>query len=295
LSVTLASALAQEGVDHEVVVVDDGSGDETAARLAYLGDRRVRVVPNEGPRGVAAARNRGLAEARGEWVAFLDDDDLWAPVKLRGQLSAARAADADFAYAAAVVVDERYVPFHSPALPAAEDLAAELRRANVLPAGSSNVIARAKLLRALGGLDERFSELDDWDLWLRLAHAARAAECRDVLIAYVEHTGNMPSSRQTDLIAELDLLVRKHADADPPIRVEPDELDFERWLARGHGRAGRRLVAARAYAAAAVRHRTPSDAARALRVLAAGQPRRFGPVSAVPDPEWLAAYRRSGQ
>ena len=290
---TLASALGQEGVDHEVVVVDDGSRDETAARLADLPDRRMRVVSNERARGVAASRNRALAEARGEWVAFLDDDDLWAPLKLRSQLAAARAAGADFAYAAAVVVDERYVPFHAPALPDPDRLAEELRRANVVPAGSSNVIARAELLRAVGGLDERFGELDDWDLWLRLAHAGRAAVCPEVLVAYVEHAGNMPTARQTDLMAELDLLTRKHAAAEPPIRVAPDQLDYARWVARGHGRAGRRLAAARVYAEVAVSHRSPGDAARALRVLAAGQPRRFRRADAVPDPEWLAAYRRA--
>lgn len=293
LSVTLASALAQEDVDHEVVVVDDGSRDETAARLAELRDERVRVVTNERPRGVAAARNQALGEAQGEWVAFLDDDDLWAPLKLRAQLAAADAAGADFAYAAAVVVDQRYVPFHTPALPEPESLPVELRRANVMPAGSSNVIARGELLRAVGGLDERFGELDDWDLWLRLAHAGRAAVCREVLVAYVEHAGNMPTARHTDVMAELDLLVRKHAAAEPPIPVAPDRLDYARWVARGHGRAGRRLAAARAYAAAAVRHRSPGDAARALRVLAAGQPRRFRRANAVPDPDWLTAHRRA--
>ena len=293
MSVTLASALGQEGVDHEVVVVDDGSRDETAARLADVRDRRLRVVSNERPRGVATARNRALAEVRGKWVAFLDDDDLWAPLKLRAQLAAAGAAGADFAYAAAVVVDERYVPFHGPVLPEPERLATELRRANVMPAGSSNVIARAELVRAVGGVDERFSELDDWDLWLRLAHAGRAAACPEVLVAYVEHAGNMPTARHTDLADELDLLVRKHAAADPPIRVAPDRLDYARWVARGHGRAGRRLAAARAYAAAAVRHRTPADAARALQVLAAGQPRRFRRANGVPDPDWLTAYRQA--
>jgi glycosyltransferase involved in cell wall biosynthesis len=293
LSVTLASALAQRDVDVEVVVVDDGSRDQTAARLAELSDRRLRVVSNEHPRGVAAARNRALAEARGQWLAFLDDDDLWAPKKLRAQLAAAGATGADFAYAAAVVVDERYVPFHEPPLPDPERLAAELSRANVVPAGSSNVIARTELLHAVGGLDERFGELDDWDLWLRLARAGRAAVCPEVLVAYVEHAGNMPTARHTDLLADLDLLMRKHAAAEPPLRVEPDRLDYARWVARGHGRAGRRLAAARAYAGAAVRHRSPGDAARALRVLAAGQPRRFRRAGAVPDPDWLIAYRQA--
>jgi glycosyltransferase involved in cell wall biosynthesis len=293
LSVTLEGAFEQEDVSHEVVVVDDGSPDETRERLAQVRDRRLRVVSSERPCGVAAARNLGLAEARGTWIAFLDDDDLWAPSKLRIQLAAAAAAGADFAYAAAVVVNECYVPFHTPRLPDPATLADELRAANVMPAGSSNVIARADRLREVGGLDERFAELDDWDLWLRLAHAGRAAAVSEVLVAYVEHSANMPLAQRTDLVAELDLLVDKHAAGDPPIRVEPDRLDFARWVARGHGRAGRRVAAARAYAGAAVRHRTLSDAARAARVLFAGQPRRFGRSEAPPSPAWLERYRRA--
>jgi hypothetical protein len=291
--VTLEGALGQDDVNHEVVVVDDGSPDETRERLAQVRDPRLRVVRSERPRGVAAARNVGLAEARGTWVAFLDDDDLWAPSKLRIQLAAAAASRADFAYAAAVVVDERYRAFHLPRLPNPTTLATELRAANVMPAGSSNVIARADLLREVGGLDERFAELDDWDLWLRLAHAGSAAAAPEVLVAYVEHSANMPSAQRTDLTAELNLLMAKHAAGDPPIRVEPDRLDFARWVARGHGRAGRRLAAARAYAGAAVRNGTLSDAARALRVLAAGQPRRFGQGDAAPTPAWLERYRRA--
>src|SRR5690348_694187 len=79
----LSAALMQEDVDVEIIVVDDGSTDETPARLAALEDPRVTVIRHDQPRGVAAARNRGIAAARGEWLAFLDDDDLWAPDKLR--------------------------------------------------------------------------------------------------------------------------------------------------------------------------------------------------------------------
>jgi glycosyltransferase involved in cell wall biosynthesis len=293
LSRTLAGALGQEGVEHEVVVVDDGSADETGKRLAAVADSRLRVVRNERPGGVAAARNRGLAEAAGEWVAFLDDDDLWSPRKLRAQLDAAKGADADFAYSAVVVTDERGIPFYAPPLPDPGELARQLRSANVVPAGSSNVLARTALLRGLGGMDERLAELDDWDLWLRLAHAGRGAACREVLVAYVEHAANMPFGREADLIAELDLLVRKHASATPPIAVEPDRLDYARWVARGHGRAGRRLKAFAGYLGAAVRYRSPSDVLRAIGVLLAGHPRRFRRGRGVPDPAWLQSYHGS--
>jgi glycosyltransferase involved in cell wall biosynthesis len=83
----ITSAMAQTGVDLELVVVDDGSTDTTPAILAEkaAGDRRITVVTQEN-RGVAVARNRAIAEARGEFVAFLDADDVWMPDKLQRQL-----------------------------------------------------------------------------------------------------------------------------------------------------------------------------------------------------------------
>jgi glycosyltransferase involved in cell wall biosynthesis len=82
---TLATVLAQTFADFEVVVIDDGSTDDTLARLAAVGDPRLRVLtqPNQ---GIGRARNRGLREARGRYVAFLDHDDLWDPQKLAVQV-----------------------------------------------------------------------------------------------------------------------------------------------------------------------------------------------------------------
>ncbi len=78
IAATLASALADRDRVHEVVVVDDGSTDDSAAVVEALGDPLIRLIrqPNG---GVSRARNRGIVEARGEWLAFLDADDLWAP------------------------------------------------------------------------------------------------------------------------------------------------------------------------------------------------------------------------
>ena len=87
------SALAQTLREIEVVVVADGPDAETAAALRELGDERVRVVELPERRGPGAARNAGVGAARGEWVAFLDDDDLWEPRKLELQLGAARASE----------------------------------------------------------------------------------------------------------------------------------------------------------------------------------------------------------
>src|SRR4051812_278822 len=108
LEVTLHTALAQEDVVLEVLVVDDGSRDETPVRLAEVADERVSVIRHDSSRGVGVARNAAISEARGEWLAFLDDDDLWAPNKLKTQLAATAARGADWAYGAALVVDEEW-------------------------------------------------------------------------------------------------------------------------------------------------------------------------------------------
>ncbi|HEX8648028.1 MAG TPA: glycosyltransferase family 2 protein, partial [Thermoleophilaceae bacterium] len=84
------SALAQTLREIEVVVVVDGPDAATAAALGEVGDPRLRVVELPARGGPGGARNAGVAAARGEWVAFLDDDDLWAPRKLELQLAAAR-------------------------------------------------------------------------------------------------------------------------------------------------------------------------------------------------------------
>ena len=91
LEQALRSALGQEAVELEVIVVDEASSDGTPERLDRIGDERVSFLRHDTPRGPAAARNAAIERARGEWIAFLDDDDLWAPGKLRTQLARAAA------------------------------------------------------------------------------------------------------------------------------------------------------------------------------------------------------------
>jgi glycosyltransferase involved in cell wall biosynthesis len=84
------SALDQTGVALEVVVIVDGPNRATSEALSGIADPRLRVVTSAAPAGGAVARNRGVSEASGEWIAFLDDDDEWLPGKLAAQLVAAR-------------------------------------------------------------------------------------------------------------------------------------------------------------------------------------------------------------
>jgi glycosyltransferase involved in cell wall biosynthesis len=289
----VAAASAQEGVDVEVIVVDDGSAEGGREQLANLGDDRVRLVRNQASAGVAVARNRGIDEARGDWVALLDDDDLWAPRKLEAQLAVAAAAGADWAYCASLVVDRDRRPLRlsiDPPDPAT--VATELLRRNVIPAGSSNVVARAETLRGIGRFDERLHQLADWDCWLRLAVAAPAAVAPEVLVAYTEHPGNMLLTDAGQVMRELDYIAEKHRERSREAGLQFDRLAACRWIAWAQRRAGLRRQAVATYLRGAVVHRSPGNVVRAV---AAGVSERLmkdpAPVSAPPTaPEWLARF-----
>jgi glycosyltransferase involved in cell wall biosynthesis len=296
----LPAALRQDDVEVEVIVVDDCSADETPRRLAEMRDPRVRLVRFEAPRGVAAARNAGITAARGQWLAFLDDDDIWSPRKLRAQLDAAERTQADFVYTAAAAVDADRCCLY--ALPPFESsrLATALLTRNVMWGGCSNVAARTAVLRALGGFDERLFQLCDWDLWIRLAHTARGASVNEVLVGCLHHEQSMLLTSRPDVFREFDYLVAKHEASARVSGVAFDRAAFTRWVAAGHRRGGRRSRAARLYLDAARHARRPTDVVRAVgallgersfEFLRALRPGATNGDRRGPEPAWLALYR----
>jgi len=287
----LPSALRQTGVEVEVLIVDDGSTDGTSTWVAELGDPRVRAIRHEAPRGVAAARNAGIGEAAAPWIAFLDDDDHWSPHKLAAQLAGlVRTPGAAFSYTSALVVAADGEPQDVMEAPPATEIRDRLLHQNVMPAGSSNVVASTELLRSLGGFDEGLAYLADWDLWIRLALAGRAVACDDALVAYVRHSARMQLTGRAAL-AELDRLRARHASSG----FAPDGGRLLSWVASEQRRRGRRTEALATYVLATTRCRdlrwitqilaTPFDS-RGLglrnRVL-----RRERAVPVAARPEWV--------
>ena len=208
LSCAVGTALVQ-GVDVEVVVVDDASADGTAAWLANQKDSRLRVIRHTTRRGVSAARNSGIRVAGGTWVAFLDDDDAWAPDKLESQLSAARAAGCGWVYTGDVHVDERLrlLGGGPPLSPA--DALAMLSSQNTLPSGASNVMVRADLLAAVGDFDTSLRRTEDWDMWIRLARTGPPAWVCRPQVAYRHHRGNA-NTDPAPMVSEPTLLAHRY-------------------------------------------------------------------------------------
>jgi glycosyltransferase involved in cell wall biosynthesis len=293
LPTTITSALDQEDVVLEVVVVDDGSVDGTAAGLAEWRDPRLRVCRHETSRGIASARNSGIEHARGEWIAFLDHDDLWAPRKLREQLDLARRTRADWVFSAAVLIDPDCRVFRLvPPIPAPE-LQKVLAVRNAMPAGQSNVVARTAFVHELGGFDAQLVHQADWEMWIRMAWAGKAVTCDDIHVAYRIRPGSMTTT-DAPVTPDIDRMLARHA----PARM--DSLSArtfsDRWRASAYRRRGQRVAAARLYFTSALRHRQPGMLLRAFGVLMGESAMRAGNPEArlMPadgEPAWLARYR----
>lgn len=243
-------ALGQEGAAVEVIVVDDGSAVPAARTLGDLGDdfdNHLTVVRHDVPRGVAAARNHGLELASAPWVGFCDDDDFWAPTKVRCQLDAADGHG--WTCCAAMRVDEQFRMIMYESVPDPDRVADAILPQNGVPGGGSGVIARTELVRQLGGFDPAFSVLADWDLWIRLATATPLAVTEHPLVAYVVH----PSALSLDtalLEDERRRLERKHADVYARRGATIDEIEWRLYLADVELRSGHRYRATRQYLAA---------------------------------------------
>jgi glycosyltransferase involved in cell wall biosynthesis len=208
----LDSVLAQTIRDIEVVVVDDGSNDETPRILAEYAPS-VRTIRQENA-GVATARNRGIAASSGRYVAFLDADDAWRPNKLERQLLVlANEGGPRAAYTAIAVVDGGLGPTAYPWRPGRrarpEDL---LLEGNVI-GGPSTVLCERSLLQEAGGFDPTFSLCADWELWIRLSAIADFAYLDEPLTLYRRHPGNM--SRTVSVLEEESVRLLRKAYAQP--------------------------------------------------------------------------------
>jgi glycosyltransferase involved in cell wall biosynthesis len=208
----IESALLQTTPPFEVIVVDDGSADDTAQRCRALAERhadRFRYV-YQANRGEAAARNRGVSVAHGELIAFLDSDDVWDRDKLQRQVPLftqdQTLALTFTAYRRLSPEGEQLVQLRSWDPDPQKALRALLEACYVTP---STVIARREVFERTGAFDERLKLSPDWDMWLRVASGGhRIGYLPEATMSYFWHGGNLSADvRAISATAQL-ILVR---------------------------------------------------------------------------------------
>ncbi|MEI2689491.1 MAG: glycosyltransferase [Anaerolineae bacterium] len=202
----IASVLAQTYADWELIVVDDGSTDDTGAVVARYSDPRIRYIYQEN-RKLPGARNTGIRASTGEYIALLDSDDIFLPPKLQLQISAME-NDPEVGLIASgwheVDTQQRIMRTVCPwQFQPALDLNQWLLGCPFAP---STVLVKRSWLMAAGLFDEDQHYVEDWDLWLRLAYAGcTMAWAPAVVCLYTIHEGNMVNNaaRMTEGVLRL--------------------------------------------------------------------------------------------
>jgi glycosyltransferase involved in cell wall biosynthesis len=216
---TIHSVLDQSFSNFEVIVVDDGSKDQTIEILEQIQDPRLRVYSYANG-GVAVARNRGISHSTGELISFLDADDLWTTDKLEKQLNALEThPEAGVAYSWTQFIDLEARPLYAQEPVFFEDnVYAQILVSN-FTANGSNMLIRRQFVEAIGGFDHDVRPAEDWDYAIRLA-----AVCPFVLVPQYQilyrQTFQSQSSK-IDVMEKSSLAIIEKAYQAAPVELRP--------------------------------------------------------------------------
>jgi glycosyltransferase involved in cell wall biosynthesis len=236
LPAAVESVFAQTVSDWELLVIDDGSTDDTPEAVKpFLADRRVRYTRSD-RLGQSRAKNLGVGLSRGEVVAFLDADDLWKPTKLEKQLALLRAnSDAGVVFCLRELIDESGNLLPRPAVPAPPSgrVLADVFVWNFVC--FSSVVVRREVFDRVGGFDSQLDLSIDYDLWLRVAPHYGFEYVPEELVLYRTGHGNL-SKKLADRIATVFSIMHRCQAGIPIAAVAEGYASTARgmgWLLRG--------------------------------------------------------------
>ncbi len=289
LPAAVQSVLAQSFADWELLIADDGSDGETRAYLQSLNDPRIKLLFQPHTGRPALISNLALGAARGQYVAFLDSDDVWLPKKLEAQIeSLKRHPFRKWSYTRFSMIDSAGKPNpshrHGDFAAPSGWIFEQLLRSEVVIAQPS-VVVRREVLRQLGAFDEELIMCYDDELWFRLAAHSEidgVAELLTLVRRHTQHSGNdVQAWRDRRRVFEKAMGANREARLNPLLHKSRAEMSA--GLAKSHARYGNRSDALRTlFASFPHSWRYPAVWLPAAMVVAS----RFGP------PSWLSFVRR---
>jgi glycosyltransferase involved in cell wall biosynthesis len=211
---TLNSALGQTHKSLEILVVDDGSEEDVGAVVDAFSDDRLKYIRSDVNKGISEARNNGIKNSKGRYVAFLDSDDEWFDKKIEMQLSDLRKKGPEYgaSYCKTEFFDDeesavvRYSEFEREG-----NLLRDLTMRNPITSLSSVMVER-RMLEKVGGFNGKMNCLEDWELWIRLARVTLYAYLGDVMVRYHIHSKGRMSENIPATISSLVTLRDTHED-----------------------------------------------------------------------------------
>ena len=215
---TMESVLAQTHHDFEVIVVNDGSSDQTRQWVSQIKDPRVKLISQEN-KGLAGARNTGIAHAQGEYITFLDADDLWEPTKLEKQVRVLdENSEVGLVYTwVAYINDQGGYTGKIVKYQAEGNVWQKLTQRNIIECGSVAMVRRS-CFEAVGLFDwnlSRFNVNEDWDMWLRIAARYPFKVVKEPLVYYRQRSSSA-SKNWKAIEQSFRIVIEKTFDSAPP-------------------------------------------------------------------------------
>jgi len=193
---TVFSALNQTYQNFEIVIINDGSTDDSVNVVNSIKDKRIRLIHQEN-RGVSAARNRGIKEAKYEWIAYLDGDDIWEANHLEEVVNMMKVFPKEWVYVTSFIFSDNREMFkhkRNGSIFKIENYFKEALKEYLL--WTSIVVIHSECIRNVGGFNENLKYGEDLDLWARVAKDYRIIKSSNVTATYRVDAENRSSGYQ---------------------------------------------------------------------------------------------------
>lgn len=214
LKETVESVLNQTYTDFELLIINDGSTDTTSEWVSQVSDPRVKLI-SQNQQGVATARNKGIKHAQGEYIAFLDADDLWISTKLEKQIECLeKSPAAGLASCWINLIDEHgNLIGDTVTVQLREDTLENILLSNFIFCGSTPVVRR-RCFETVGQFDQSLAPVEDWDMWIRIAFHYSFAIVKEPLLLYRQHP-QMSSRKYLITASQADKVIAKSFQSAP--------------------------------------------------------------------------------